>query len=217
MKAERSPATASRPPALATAASSRTIISLVVAVLHAVLIAGLLLFVNREPAQPVLAPLQVTLLSGPKRTTDLPRPPRIAPPPAVDLTRAVELAPPPLRIADGTAAPSATKPLPAAATTVAASMPVIAPVFDAAYLNNPAPSYPALARRLREQGTVVLRVLVSADGSAQQVELQRSSGWPRLDRIARQTVRQWRFVPARQGPLAVAAWVLIPIEFSLNA
>ena len=67
-----------------------------------------------------------------------------------------------------------------------------------------------------EQGRVFLRVLVAADGVAQQVELKTTSGSPRLDHAALDAVKRWRFVPARQGDQAVAAWVVVPISFSLE-
>jgi protein TonB len=67
-----------------------------------------------------------------------------------------------------------------------------------------------------EQGRVVLRVLVNADGRPEQVELRGSSGSPRLDGAALETVRRWKFVPARQGERPVAAWVLVPISFRLE-
>lgn len=93
---------------------------------------------------------------------------------------------------------------------------IVAPRFDVDYLNNPAPAYPPLSRRLREQGTVLLRVHVDADGRAAEVEIKTSSGSSRLDQAALQTVRQWRFVPGRLGGKAVAAWVLVPVAFSLS-
>lgn len=93
----------------------------------------------------------------------------------------------------------------------------IAPRFDAAYLQNPEPAYPSLSMRLREEGKVVLRVLVSPDGVAEQVEVRQSSGHVRLDQAALATVRQWRFIPARRGAEHLAAWVLVPLSFQLNA
>jgi protein TonB len=95
-------------------------------------------------------------------------------------------------------------------------LPVTPPRFDAAYLDNPPPAYPALARRAREQGKVVLRVLVTPAGMAQRVEVRSSSGSNRLDEAALDTVKRWRFVPARQGVEAISAWVLVPISFSLE-
>ena len=88
--------------------------------------------------------------------------------------------------------------------------------FDAAYLNNPAPTYPIQSRRLREQGEVMLRVLVSPAGEPLRIELRASSGSDRLDRAAQDAVARWRFVPARQGDSPVEAWVLVPIVFKLQ-
>lgn len=88
--------------------------------------------------------------------------------------------------------------------------------FDAGYLNNPAPAYPPLARRLQEQGKVMLRVHVSADGKPGKIELSSSSGSDRLDKAAQAAVARWRFVPARQGDRNVETWVIVPIIFKLE-
>ena len=88
--------------------------------------------------------------------------------------------------------------------------------FDAAYLQNPAPLYPLLSRKLAEEGKVFLQVQVSALGTASQVHIKQGSGYPRLDQAALNTVRLWRFVPARQGDEAVSASVVVPIVFRLE-
>jgi protein TonB len=93
---------------------------------------------------------------------------------------------------------------------------VTAPVFDAAYLQNPAPAYPTLSRRMKEQGRVILRVRVGPAGTADEVQVRTSSGFPRLDESARETVAHWKFVPARRGSEAVPEWVLIPVSFRLE-
>lgn len=91
------------------------------------------------------------------------------------------------------------------------------PRFDADYLANPAPRYPALSRRLSEQGTVQLRVHVLANGSPDAIELKRSSSFSRLDEAAKEAVMRWRFIPAKQDGQNVAAWVIVPIAFSLSS
>jgi protein TonB len=126
-------------------------------------------------------------------------------PPVPPAPAAVEFAAPP--------APPAPAPTPAAAEI---PPPVIPPSLNADYLHNPAPAYPPLARRLGEQGKVVLRVLVNSSGTPDRVELRTSSGSRLLDAAALEAVRHWRFVPARQGDQPVAAWVLIPITFTLE-
>lgn len=92
----------------------------------------------------------------------------------------------------------------------------VAPRFDAAYLNNPPPNYPLMAKRLGEQGKLLLRVHVLANGSADQVILYKTSGSNLLDEAAQEAVRRWRFVPAKQATSAIAAWVIVPITFHLK-
>lgn len=113
-------------------------------------------------------------------------------------------------------APPTVPPVPAIAAPPTPPAPVLPPRFDAAYLNNPAPAYPLGARRMGVQGKVLLRVHVSAEGAATEVQLHKSSGFPALDEAALAAVRKWRFAPARQGSEAVAAWVQVPIDFKLN-
>ncbi|PTQ90455.1 energy transducer TonB [Agitococcus lubricus] len=90
------------------------------------------------------------------------------------------------------------------------------PIFDAAYLKNPKPSYPSFARRLQQQGIVKLRVKVSEQGLAEAIELAESSGFKLLDESAQKTVKLWRFVPAKRGTEAISAWVIVPIHFQLS-
>lgn len=90
------------------------------------------------------------------------------------------------------------------------------PSFNAAYLNNPAPNYPSVSRRLGEQGRVLLRVQVMEDGTAGSVELQAGSGFSRLDQAALEAVKKWRFMPAKRGEQAVSASVVVPVRFSIE-
>lgn len=106
---------------------------------------------------------------------------------------------------------------PSAGPAVAARERVVTPDFGAAYLNNPPPAYPRIARRNGDQGTVTLRVHVSTDGVPAQVELERSSGSNALDSAALETVKNWRFAPARRAGDPVAAWVIVPVVFRLTS
>jgi protein TonB len=113
-------------------------------------------------------------------------------------------------------------PAAAAAATSSEHSPSMAPAplvgarYDADYLHNPKPSYPAASRRLGEQGRVVLRVRVSAQGLPLAVEVKQSSGFSRLDAAARAAVERWRFIPARQGSDSVDSSVLVPLQFALE-
>ncbi|MBI3246326.1 MAG: energy transducer TonB [Deltaproteobacteria bacterium] len=85
------------------------------------------------------------------------------------------------------------------------------------YSVNPKPPYPMLARRRGEQGTVLLRVRVRADGSVAEAEVKQSSGSTLLDDTALRTVRDsWRFTPARLNGMPMESWVEVPIRFVLG-
>lgn len=84
------------------------------------------------------------------------------------------------------------------------------------YLREPAPRYPVQSRRLREQGVVVLRVIIDERGHACDIEIESSSGYARLDRAAQEAVASAAFRPYVEDGAPRRAQVLIPIEFSLN-
>jgi protein TonB len=94
---------------------------------------------------------------------------------------------------------------------------IILPSSAAAYLDNPFPPYPPVSRRLREEGKVVLRVHVGAQGEVLAVELKTSSGFSRLDDSALATVPRWRFVPGQRDGIPQAMWVTVPIAFELTS
>ena len=90
------------------------------------------------------------------------------------------------------------------------------PTVDASARGNRIPDYPIQARRLGEQGVVVLRVLITPDGRASEIQLAQTSGSTRLDRAAIDAVREWRFMPALRGGRPVSAWYEWRWEFRLN-
>jgi protein TonB len=154
-----------------------------------------------------------------------PTPPRVEPPkplPPQAVPKKTYTPPPVMAVAakpESSASFSvAPQPEPVAAPAIVAPAPapVTAARFDADYLQNPKPVYPPMSRRMNEEGKVVLRVRVSAQGLPLAVELKQSSNHARLDEAARSAVERWRFVPARQGSEAVEAWVLVPLNFTLS-
>lgn len=88
--------------------------------------------------------------------------------------------------------------------------------FNAAYLRNPPPRYPAMSRQLQEEGRVDVFVEVSAAGLPGKVSLKTSSGFPRLDKAALEVVQTWRFVPANRGGQPEASTVTVPLVFNLQ-
>ncbi len=90
------------------------------------------------------------------------------------------------------------------------------PDYRADYLNNLRPPYPMVARRMGYHGKVVLDVEVLAEGRAGDVQVHQSSGFTILDNAALQTVKTWRFTPAKRFGQAVTKRFLVPIKFSLE-
>ncbi|GAB1387509.1 hypothetical protein MASR1M59_26570 [Melaminivora sp.] len=177
------------------------------------------------PPPPVPAP-PPPVPPPPKPAAPKPTPPK----PAVQRPQP---APMPLAVAD--AAPAANAPLgsvepqppaPPAPATAAPAPPapaappappaLVQPSSSASHLNNPAPSYPAVSRRLGEQGVVLLNVLIGTDGLPQKVDIKKSSGFERLDRQAVETVQRWRFMPGTRNGVPEAMWFVQPINFVLK-
>ena len=233
-----------RPPASPRAA--RSVGALVAIAIHGLAASALLTYEPARAALFAAAPIMVDFITPPKveplpeppveivppKATSRPKPkpiakskpipkPRPKPPEPKRVVTAPVEAPTP--VAAPAPQPPSPEPEPAPEPVVASAPPapppvvvVTAPVFNAAYLNNPPPGYPPLSRRIGEEGRVILRVLVNASGSADEVQIRDSSGHARLDNAARETVQRWRFVPAKRGEHPIAAWVLIPISFKLE-
>lgn len=85
-----------------------------------------------------------------------------------------------------------------------------------AYLEPPAPRYPPESKRAREEGLVILKVLIDELGHASSVHVYRSSGHPRLDEAACNAVQRALFKPYLDGGIARAAIAMVPVEFSLH-
>jgi periplasmic protein TonB len=84
------------------------------------------------------------------------------------------------------------------------------------YRENRPPVYPRVARQRGYEGNVLIAAEVRADGQIGAVRVKRTSGYASLDDSALETVRVWRFEPARRMGAAVDAWVEIPIRFKLS-
>ena len=166
-------------------------------------------------------PAPPTRLAAPPLTAQPPTPPRTMPALAQEPATAPNPATP--SVPTGAALTNeagSTTPASTGAGMTSAARPameeVTLPSQSAAYLNNPPPSYPAISKRLGEQGRVVVRVLIDEKGLPQQAELQTSSGHARLDQAALNAVMSWRYVPGRKAGRAQAMWFNVPITFDLK-
>ena len=166
------------------------------------------------PPQPVATPPAPAPAPAPQPPRAQPRPTPPPPRPVPRPAPALAPAPQPAAIADPTPAPAA----PTAVTTPAPAPPpkTELPSSDAAYLQNPTPAYPAMSRRLGEQGKVVVRVLIGADGQPQRAEVKRGSGYPRLDQAALDYVMRCRYVPGKVGGVPQTMWYEAPVNFVLG-
>ena len=184
----------------------------------------------------ILVPVELLsdVITPPAPRADVPAPPAPAVLPRPVARRpAPQPAPQPLAIADPTPAPNApagvltpqppAPPIgaPVAVTPAPPAGPatparVELPSTDADYLNTPRPAYPPLSKRMGEQGKVVVRVLIGADGLPQKAEIRTSSSYERLDQAALSTVMKWRYVPGKRAGVAEAMWFNVPINFVLE-
>jgi protein TonB len=84
-----------------------------------------------------------------------------------------------------------------------------------AYYTRTRVAYPREAIALRQQGTVILRVLVGTDGIPQAVEIETSSGSRSLDNAARDAVKRWTFQAGTRNGMRTALWARVPVRFDL--
>ncbi|HET7866542.1 MAG TPA: energy transducer TonB [Burkholderiaceae bacterium] len=170
------------------------------------------LMVNLLPPPP--AELPRPPLPAPRRMVPPPEPaPLLSAPPAPMPAPAVFEAPPveapepaPVAVEAAPVAPEPSPPTPALE-------PKTVPATAVTWLQPPAPVYPALSQRRGEAGRVLLRVLIDVAGLPRQLQVQESSGFPRLDISALTAVRATRFKPYTEGGVPQPVWVLVPIVF----
>ena len=137
--------------------------------------------------------------------------PVVAPTPRIEVPRpappiAVTPQPQPVTIS-APPAPAPAPPAPPAPPSIIKSDDLTAQMLSGA-----PPRYPLESRRRREQGIVILSLMLGTDGSVAEISIARSSGFERLDRAARDAVRRWRWVPIKRGgePVMVRGTVEIP-------
>lgn len=148
----------------------------------------------------------------------LPPPPLVTAAPAPEPTPPVFVAPPPAPLPTpvmappepGPPAPVAPPPPPAPPA------PKLLPSSAIAYQVMPPIEVPLTSRRLRESGTVMLRVLVGIDGAPRQVTVQKSSGFKRLDDQALFAMKQARFKPQTEQGMPVEWVVIAPLQYDVE-
>lgn len=196
---------------------------LLIVVIHAVLLTALIQMrtVIVKKADAMLAVVNLSPPAPPPPSEEPPPPPSrpevVMPPPIVRTPIAPvqpvavveEVAPRPL------AAPTSAPPAPPA---LPPGPPATIQGRDLAtrMISGKPPRYPLESRRKREQGTVVLSLILGTDGRVASISLAQSSGFPRLDEAARDAVRTWRWEPTIRNGEPVQVKGLVEIPFILQ-
>lgn len=164
--------------------------------------------------KPQTKPVEKTIEQPVKKTKVKPTPAQPPVPTGPASERAVQ-APKPVAVA---AKPKTATPVPPTKTKPALTPPpqIQLPSTAATGLHNQAPVYPKLSRKRKEQGTVLLWLLVSSQGVVTEIKIKQSCGFERLDQAAMQAVKKWQFSPAKKDGKAIDYWYEMPMTFSLN-
>jgi protein TonB len=172
-----------------------------------------------EPPKPAEPPPPPPPPPQPKREiTKTPPPPRPQairepkPTPAPNApTGSIEPPPPPAPVV-APAPPEPPAPPPAPPAPPAVQL----PSSNADYLQNPKPVYPAMSKRLGEQGKTLVHVVIGVDGLPKRASIRTSSGYERLDEAARTAVMSWRYVPGKRNGVVEQMEFDVPISWILN-
>lgn len=161
-----------------------------------------------EPAPAKLQPIQkpepkpkVKQLAA--KAPEVPKPqPVVLPEP---VTEPIERKMSPEPFAETTAKPQ----MPAGPVTLSSELSVSCPSLTA-------PAYPAISRRMGEEGKLVLKVELDETGRIEDARVVDSSGYSRLDNAALEAVRSWQCRPSMRNGQPVRAVALQPFNFVLQ-
>lgn len=173
-------------------------------------------FIQPEPAPTPVPETPKPVVSKPKAVPVVKKTPKPLPKPVVP-----DSAPTPQQEVEETPiqAPPSFEPPAAAAPSAAPVAATPAPpkvVSGVEYIRKPNPTYPPIAKRMSEEGKVVLRILVNEKGRPERVEIQTSSGSARLDEAAKQAALDALFKPYMENGKPVAVYAIVPIDFSIQ-
>jgi len=196
--------------------SRRACVAATIVAVHAAGLYAALTFAPQIKRAIAEVPLAVTFVSEaePPRDRPLPKVSVVTPQPIVNVPDLPLIEIPNDAPASARAITIPVAPPPVAAQQEDKSVPKLVSAVE--YVREPVPRYPPQSRRLREQGLVVLRVVIDERGAASSIEIETSSGHSRLDDAAREAVLRAAFRPYVEDGEPRRALVLIPIEFALN-
>jgi protein TonB len=175
-----------------------------VVLLHALLLWAISTGLTRDVVQMTENTVEAVLMS------EAP-PPAPTPPPKTPLPKTP--APPPP--APTSTAPAITQtPTPPAAAPQAPAIRMGAVIQAGAHCAKP--DYPSASRRMEEEGTVTLKFLIGADGKVMQADVEKSSGFTRLDEAARNALSKCQFRPGTVDGKPEQSWASIKYTWRLE-
>jgi protein TonB len=128
--------------------------------------------------------------------------------------------PPPKTPAPPPPAPTSTAPAITQAPTPPAAAPAAPAIRTGAVIQAGAhcakPDYPSASRRMEEEGTVTLKFLIGADGKVLQADIEKSSGFTRLDDAARNALSKCQFRPGTVDGKPEQSWASIKYTWRLE-
>jgi protein TonB len=180
-----------------------------VVVLHGVLLWAIQSGLANKVVQVAKVVVQAELIS--EVTPSLPPPPAPKPPPPPPQpTAPVVTSPSPAAIQLPAAPPAPASPPAPAAPAVRTSAVIQAGASCAK------PDYPSASRRLEEEGTVTLKFLIGVDGRVMQAEVEKTSGFQRLDEAARNALSKCQFKPGTVDGKPEQSWASIRYTWRLE-
>ncbi|MGZ2745495.1 energy transducer TonB [Burkholderia stagnalis] len=164
-----------------------------------------------QPAPPKPTPrVKPKVEPKPVQKVSKPTPQPVAPSPVPSPTPAADPTPSPA------AAPAAAAPSAAAGPareTMEVSAPKNVPTLQCAFVK---PDYPSMSRRRGESGTAYVHFVVGVTGKIESIDLQKSSGYPRLDDAALAAMRATTCRPYIENGQAIRAARTQPYNFGLT-
>ena len=81
---------------------------------------------------------------------------------------------------------------------------------------NPHPTYPLIARKKGWEGRVIIQAEIDSEGNVSEIKVLESSGFKVLDDASLETLKKWKFTPAKLGNTFVDDTVNIPVKFLIT-
>jgi protein TonB len=197
--------------------TGRLVSMAVVIVMHIFIVYGLAYGLSRANVEVLKGPLEADIIEMEQEEEEVeppPPPPEFEPPPP-------DYVPPPELAIDVPTTSTATA-ITSVTSEKRAPPPPPAPKAEKVVVQPKStkfsqPDYPSASRRLNEEGSVILALLIAEDGKVTEAKVDTSSGFERLDEAAvKEALRRWRYKPGSEDGKPKAMWVKIKVTFKLT-